>query len=58
MALRLPASCAGRPLPAGRFLVLISVRGCVKPKAIVRVKGLDKFKKNTTMKQTMKLNKS
>jgi hypothetical protein len=27
MAVRLSASCAGRPLPPGRFLVLISVRG-------------------------------
>jgi hypothetical protein len=45
MALRLSASRAGRPLPANRFLVLISV-GCVDSRAIVRLEGLGKLKKN------------
>jgi hypothetical protein len=32
--------------PPKRFLVLISVTGCVYPKAIVRAKGLGKLEKN------------
>jgi hypothetical protein len=43
MVVRLSALHAGRPLPPGRFLVLISVRGRVKP--IVRLEGLGKLKK-------------
>jgi hypothetical protein len=39
---------AGRFLPPGRFLVLISVRGCVEPRAIVRLEGLGKLKNPVT----------
>jgi hypothetical protein len=45
MAVRLSALRAGRPLPPGRFLVLISVRGWVDTRDIVRLEGLSQLKK-------------
>jgi hypothetical protein len=44
MAVRLSALHAARPLPPGRFLVLISLRGSVDAKAIVRLVGLGQLK--------------
>jgi hypothetical protein len=44
MAVRLSALSDGRPLPPGRFLVLISVTGSVDPRAIVRLEGLRHLK--------------
>jgi hypothetical protein len=43
MAVRLSALRAGRPLPLGSFLILISVRGLVDPSAIVRLEKLSRF---------------
>jgi hypothetical protein len=48
MAVRLSASCAGRPLTPGRFLVLISVRGGVDPRAVVQLEELDQVKNPVT----------
>jgi hypothetical protein len=45
MAVRLSALHADGPLPPGIFLVLISVRGLVNPRTIVRLEGLGKLKK-------------
>jgi hypothetical protein len=42
------ALCAGCPSPAGRFLLLISVRGWVDPRATVWLEGLDQLKNPLT----------
>jgi hypothetical protein len=39
---------ASRPLPSGRFLVLICVTGWVDPRAIVRLEGLCQLKNPVT----------
>jgi hypothetical protein len=44
MVVRLSALRAGRPLPPGRFLVLIFDRCWDEPRAIVRLDGLGKLK--------------
>jgi hypothetical protein len=48
MAVRLSALSAGRPLPSGIFLMLISVRGWVDPRVIVRLEGLGQLKNPMT----------
>jgi hypothetical protein len=48
MAARLSTLRAGRFLPPGRFLVLISVRGWVDPRATVRLEGLGKLNISTS----------
>jgi hypothetical protein len=52
MAVRLSPLRADRPLPTGRFLVLISARGRVDPRAIVRLEGLGKLKKSNDIMGT------
>jgi hypothetical protein len=44
MTVRLPALCTRRPLPRGRFLVLISVRSWVYSRTILRLEGLGQLK--------------
>jgi hypothetical protein len=48
MAVRLPALRSGRPLPPGRFMVLISVRGWVDLRAIMRLDGLGQLENPMT----------
>jgi hypothetical protein len=45
MEVRLSALSAGHPLPPGRLLVIISVRGRVDPRAILRLEWLGQLKK-------------
>jgi hypothetical protein len=49
MAVRLSALRAILRLPPERFLVLISVRGRVDPRAIVRLEGLGQLKKSNDL---------
>jgi hypothetical protein len=46
--MRLSVLRAGCPVPPGRFLVLISVRGWVDPRAIVRLEWLGQWKNPVT----------
>jgi hypothetical protein len=48
MAVRFAALRASCPIPGGSLLVLISDRGCVEPRVIVRLEGLGKFKNPMT----------
>jgi hypothetical protein len=48
MVVRLSALRAGRPLPPGGFLVLISVRGRADSRATVRLEGLYQSKNPVT----------
>jgi hypothetical protein len=48
MAVRLSDLCTGRPLPPGKFLILISVRDSVHPKAIARLERSSDLIKNET----------
>jgi hypothetical protein len=45
MAVRLSALRAGRPLPPGRFLMLLSITDWVDPRTIVQLEGLGKLEK-------------
>jgi hypothetical protein len=48
LSFRLSALSADRPLPPRRFLVLISARGRVDPRGLVRLEGLRQLKNPTT----------
>jgi hypothetical protein len=48
-AMRLSALRNRCPLPPGRFLILISVRGWVDPRAIVWLEGLCELKKSNDL---------
>jgi hypothetical protein len=59
MAVRLSALRAGSALPLRIFLVLISVRGLVDPRPLVRLEGLVQMKKsNDIMNRTRDLSVS
>jgi hypothetical protein len=49
VAVGLSALRSGRLLPAGRSLVLISVRGWVDPRTIVQLEELGQFKKSNNL---------
>jgi hypothetical protein len=49
VVMKLSALGAGCPLLTGRFLVLISVRGCVDPRVIVQLEGLGQMKNPVTL---------
>jgi hypothetical protein len=49
IAVRFSGLSAGLPLPQGRFLILICVRGSVDPRAIVRLEGLGKLNKSNDL---------
>jgi hypothetical protein len=49
MAVRFSALRAGSPLPPGRLLVLIYVRGWVDPRAILRLERLGQFEKSNEL---------
>jgi hypothetical protein len=49
MVVRVSALCAGCPLLPGRFLVLISVRGLVNPRAIVQLGRIRPIEKSSDL---------
>jgi hypothetical protein len=49
MAVSLSALRPGRPLPAGRFLVVIFIRGWIDPGAVVPLEGFGKLKKSNNL---------
>jgi hypothetical protein len=49
MVLRLSALCTSHPLPSAIFLVLISVRGWVDPRARVKLEGLGQLTKSNDL---------
>jgi hypothetical protein len=48
MAVKLLTLRMGRPLPPERFLLLISFRGLVEPRAVVRLEGLGQLRNPVT----------
>jgi hypothetical protein len=48
MAVTLSVSSSSPPLPPGRFLVVISVRGLVDPRPVVQLEGLGQLKNPVT----------